>query len=1811
MIVVTPPLIVKSDDPPFTYEMPTQEGKFGRYQPNLDFCKQWLKENFYWRLQASANNATWADANPLMKIDLNWNSTSLTSKLTLTLNTTNAPRSLYYRFDLACNATMKHYLNDSTMSQWTMIVPVGDREMTIFFNWSDIKTLVQNGQVWFKHGKKAYNGQDYFWFRIQTVNRIAVGKVFVVDPTYGFIGDQTSYSYEYDTEEGMYPDAIRLGTSEYYAVVSTGDIGTENDGYVRTFKVSNDTAYFQSVIIDSLEYDATDGYYPSICLVSGDYYAICYYDDTANKQTIVTVQIWDNNGSIASAVTDTLQLTNDGVITSKCKMLPISGNLFCAVYSDVTTDLWLETFNITTDGLIDATPADAQEIDANDGINPSMVLVDSNTVAVAYDAGTAGANDGWLSTWNITSPTGAITATAASSWEYNGNNGVTPYLYHVSGDVYVIAHQGADGDGWVNTTSIYADGSLSKTVIDTLEFDTADAKYPYLFEISFNAVLLRTVYGVSYQWSSADGVTKTFTIDTNGQIGAAVIDSLEFDTANNINTCVTLHLKDMFWLTVYTGTGNDGWAKTYQIYTNIEPQFSSPYLANGSIDVALTPTLSVNLTDTGDIVNLTWFNNATGSWVNFGTNNSIYTYGAISDSKTSWEYDAQEGYYPDVIRLGSSNYYAIVSTGDTGTEMDGYIRVVQAWNNNGSIRNSLIDSYEYDASDGYYPRIRNIAGDIYGIAYYADTANVIKVVTVDIDDADGDITGAIIDTKELSFDTVNTYPLDFIRVSGQVFAVAYSNITTVEGILETIWINDSGTINDSSLDCIEFNASYALHPRMCMLDSNTVVIAHYASTGYGWISTFNISSVGYIGTTRSDSLMFDSAVGTMADIIRVYKDMYVMAYEGSGNDGWMKTVRIDETGDISGTTSIGITDSYEFDKADGGFQRLLSLNNSLFVLTYQGTGADGWMKTISISKEGDIGCFEYDELEFDTTDSVTYAPIISMGGDYYLFAWQATGNDGFVGTVKIGNETSRWGRISEPIDSWEYDAEEAVSSGGWKGICQVNNTDIYISAARGNTGADDDGVVRTFQVQSDGTIVKSIIDTLTYDSGTTGYNQVYHIPGTDKYVLCYEDTSTPTLVTFKVQEDGQIGAAVIDTQTTSFLATYTGFFNFTDNVYVVTYSNGSGGTTEGLAETFWVGDDGVINNTRLDFQEIDGTFGKFISMVKIDSNTVAFQYVSTSNSGEFTIRTYNITTDGLITNTQADSWAHEPDPYYYNELQKIGQNIISTLYVTSNGDVFFKTLTVSDAGVITKVFIDSLFVCDGTGYATYLVNSFYVWDPRDYTNGMMGCTFRGKATGNVGENDGYLATYDVKTNGEIGRIRGWMKYTLDQGVGNAFVIHLSDENFFVLYSESDRDGWVKTFKIYNQTGMEFTQTASFASANNHKYWWKLTAQEWSGVNNVSVIYTFTTIASANTAPELTLDAIYPTTGVDSYTAFKFNVTWTDDDGDDPTDGYLKANISRGNTYVHENTTETNLFGNGTDDDWSTYQNVTSFWGDSGGPLGESGDYMYFNYTIPAGASSAKWEFKCGSLARQNITVPANAIDESMISIRAWIDEGIAIWVDIYYDGSWFQGLWDDACIPPYFYDEEINFTCNTWSTNQSMSWLSGANLTGAKYQYSTTLTTGIYTYTFWAYDGVAVNSSGPHNGPTVVAMSFSLMITQSDTAALWFNMTSFGTYGSQADVDASGQTDVIPAIDIENQGNVPVNLTIRINASMPAGLSLKYDEDNNPVGATTITVANNMIEVSLTPGGTEEIWVWMDFVNAPPGTGQCYIVITSFCGDWP
>lgn len=117
--------------------------------------------------------------------------------------------------------------------------------------------------------------------------------------------------------------------------------------------------------------------------------------------------------------------------------------------------------------------------------------------------------------------------------------------------------------------------------------------------------------------------------------------------------------------------------------TNYAPQVSNPYPESGSTGIALTPMLNITVSDLdGDLMNITWRNNSSGSWQVFGTNNNVSngTYQKVFSNATvngQWWYwnvtvnDGKNYTESDILSFYTGFESKIYNTGNTN--FSGYL----------------------------------------------------------------------------------------------------------------------------------------------------------------------------------------------------------------------------------------------------------------------------------------------------------------------------------------------------------------------------------------------------------------------------------------------------------------------------------------------------------------------------------------------------------------------------------------------------------------------------------------------------------------------------------------------------------------------------------------------------------------------------------------------------------------------------------------------------------------------------------------------------------------------------------------------------------------------------------------------------------------------------------------------------------------------------------------------------------------------------------------------------------------------------------
>jgi len=85
---------------------------------------------------------------------------------------------------------------------------------------------------------------------------------------------------------------------------------------------------------------------------------------------------------------------------------------------------------------------------------------------------------------------------------------------------------------------------------------------------------------------------------------------------------------------------------------------------------------------------------------------------------------------------------------------------------------------------------------------------------------------------------------------------------------------------------------------------------------------------------------------------------------------------------------------------------------------------------------------------------------------------------------------------------------------------------------------------------------------------------------------------------------------------------------------------------------------------------------------------------------------------------------------------------------------------------------------------------------------------------------------------------------------------------------------------------------------------------------------------------------------------------------------------------------------------------------------------------------------------------------------------------------------------------------------------------------------------------------------------------------------------SHKELAPDNQTDSIPFMNVTNTGNTNLDFNMSLNASLPNGIELRADTDNNPNGANKINETSFSIYSGLGQGNSFGIWFWSYLTNA-------------------
>lgn len=360
---------------------------------------------------------------------------------------------------------------------------------------------------------------------------------------HGSMGSTPLATLEYDTTNGTDP-SLKHVAGDVYALSYTG---AGSDGFLTTVSIDDDGTI--GTPIESLEFDPVQGLETELVHVTGDVFAIAYRGP-GDDGWLATVTI-AANGDIGSVV-DTFEF--DPTTGLQPSALMVDSDTLLVSYRGPGDDGFLQTIDIDGVGGIAAASTDSLEYDPLNGQESVVRQLDSDTVLVAYRGD---ADDGWLATIDVDGA-GTIAAAPTDTFEFDATEGREPSLVSVGENTWAIAYRGPGADGFVTTVTADGTGAIGASAIDSLEYDPANGTEPSIVRVATET------YAIAYTGVSGDGFVGTVSIDAAGLIGASLIDSLEHDPADGTDSTL-LHVADDTYALAYAGTGADGFLTTVGI----------------------------------------------------------------------------------------------------------------------------------------------------------------------------------------------------------------------------------------------------------------------------------------------------------------------------------------------------------------------------------------------------------------------------------------------------------------------------------------------------------------------------------------------------------------------------------------------------------------------------------------------------------------------------------------------------------------------------------------------------------------------------------------------------------------------------------------------------------------------------------------------------------------------------------------------------------------------------------------------------------------------------------------------------------------------------------------------------------------------------------------------------------------------------------------------------------------------------------------------------------------------------------------------
>ena len=331
----------------------------------------------------------------------------------------------------------------------------------------------------------------------------------------------------------------------------------------------------------------------------------------------------------------------------------------------------------------------------------------------------------------------------------------------------------------------------------------------------------------------------------------------------------------------------------------------------------------------------------------------------------------------------------------------------------GQIVEPILDALEFDPVFGIFPDIIEVGPGVYAIAYQGPSEfGIVSTVRIN---SNGEIGSSTLDS--LVFDANAIEDSSIVKVGNGIYAIAYGRLGA-GGFVTTISIDSSGNIAGSTLETLQFDSNRAEDITIFGVGTGVYAIVYEGPGLNGFVTTVSINGGGDIGAAPIETFGFAPSDGRSPSVIEVGSGIYAIAYIGPGTDGFLATLSIDSNGDIGGAT----IDSFEFDPVSTNYPSIIEVGSGIYAISYTRSPSVGTVLTVGIDSSGVIDTTIIDTLDFEPAGA-SDPSIIKIGGGVYAIAYGGFAFEGFLKTVSIGST----GIIGTVIDTFEFDPNRGTN----------------------------------------------------------------------------------------------------------------------------------------------------------------------------------------------------------------------------------------------------------------------------------------------------------------------------------------------------------------------------------------------------------------------------------------------------------------------------------------------------------------------------------------------------------------------------------------------------------------------------------------------------------------------------------------------------------------------------------------------------------------------------------------------------------------